>query len=310
MKITLFTIFGLFILSACAQAVPSVPSTVIVENPTSTKSAATPTIAPKPSQTPYPTPTKWIKVYPTKKALVIYSTSFRDEYTLHFINSGDFYPKPYFVLYEDGQIIFGIGWNEKQLSEVNTLAIISKLEQLEFLKLQEDYEANPDSIFTILPDMEYNPLSSNIEITVDMNGPKTIRYQKYWEEYLAQPMKEIISYLNSVSSAGASPYQPDRLLVSAVEAEQIPHGEKVIPWPEDVPSPLYRSIDAIIYLEGEDALKFYKATGGNLYGYFSYDGKNYDVNLRPILPHECHVYHYSETILPPPAQASFTCDGW
>ena len=314
MKIALLTLVGLFILSACMQAVPPVPSSVIGESLTSTISVETntprPSLTPRPSQTPYPTLTPWIKVYPTKKALLIYSTSFRDEYTLHFMDWGDFYPQPYFVLYEDGQIIFGIGGHEKQLSQADTQAIIAKLEQLEFPKLQEAYEGDPDSIFTVPPDMDYNPSSSNIEITFDVNGPKTIRYQKYWEEHLTQPMKEIISYLNNFSSAGATPYQPDRLLVSAGDVEQIRQDAKVIPWPKDVPSPLHRSFYGVFYLEGDEALKLYKAAGENLFGYFSYEGKNYEVYLRPILPHECHVYHYSETNLPPPAQPSFTCDDW
>ena len=233
MKIALLTLVGLFILSACMQAVPPVPSSVIGESLTSTISVETntprPSLTPRPSQTPYPTLTPWIKVYPTKKALLIYSTSFRDEYTLHFMDWGDFYPQPYFVLYEDGQIIFGIGGHEKQLSQADTQAIIAKLEQLEFPKLQEAYEGDPDSIFTVPPDMDYNPSSSNIEITFDVNGPKTIRYQKYWEEHLTQPMKEIISYLNNFSSAGATPYQPDRLLVSVGDATEIPDGQTVIP---------------------------------------------------------------------------------
>jgi hypothetical protein len=63
-----------------------------------------------------------------------------------------------------------------------------------------------------------------------------------------------------------------------------------------------------LYLEGNEALKFYHATGESLFGYFSYKSKNYEVTLRPILPHECHIYHlYEET---PPAQPYFTCDDW
>jgi hypothetical protein len=313
MKITLLTLVGLFILSACAPARPSIPSTLTVDNPTLTESVESPrprpSRTPRPSQTPYPTHTEWVKVYPTKKALLIYSSSFRSQYTINFIEWGDFYPEPYWVLYEDGQLIFGIGGYEKQLSQADTQAIISKLEQLGLPKLQEAYEANPDSIFTVPPDMEYNPSSSNIEITFDQNGPKSIRYQEYWEEHLIQPMKEIISYLNSFSSAGATPYQPDRLLVVPREIEQIPEGETVIPWPEDVSSPLHRSYKGL-YLEGNEALTFYKAAGEYLFGYFSYEGKNYEVYLRPILPHECHIYHLSQGNLPPPAQPAFTCDDW
>lgn len=313
MKITLLTLAGLFILSACAQAVTSVPSPVTVENPTSTKSIKTPTpissLTPWPSQTPYPTPTEWIKVYPTKKALLIYGSSFRSEYTLNFIEWGDFYLTPYLILYEDGQLIFGTGDYEKQLSQADSQAIISKLEQLGLHQLQEAYEANRDSVFTGPPDNTfYSPQSSTIEITFDKNGPKSITYHKYLEEYLSRPMKEIISYLDSLSSEGATRYQPDRLLVAAGDPTRIPDAETITPWPEDVTSPLHRSYMGVFYLEGDEALRLYKAAGEYLFGYFSYEGKVYEVYLRPILPHECHIYHlYEET---PPAQPYFTCDDW
>lgn len=313
MKISLFTLVGLFILSACAQVAPRTPSSVTVKSPTLTKSVdvhtPVPSRTPSPSQTLNPTPTEWVKVYPTKKALLIYSTSFRSEYTLHFIEWGDFYPTPYLILYEDGQLIFGIGAYEKQLSQADTQAIVSKLEQLGFPQLQEAYDANPESIFTNPPDdTSYSPQSSTIEITLDENGPKSIMYQKYLEEYLSQPLKEIISYLDSFSSEGATRYQPERLLVAAGDATEIPEGETVIPWPEDVTSPLHRSYMGVFYLEGNEALKLYQAAREYLFGYFSYDGKNYEIHLRPILPHECHIYHLYEE--PPPAQPYFTCDDW
>ncbi len=317
MKITLLTLVGLFILSACAPAIPSIPSTVTVDNPTRTERVETPTPrpsrTPRPSQTPYPTHTEWVKVYPTKKALLIYSTSSRNEYTLNFIEWGDFYPEPYLILYEDGQLIFGIGAYEKQLSQADTQAILSKLEQLGLPQLQEDYEANRDSVYTIPPDMPYNPSDSMIDITFDKNDPKSIRYQKIWEEHLIQPMKDIVSYLNGISSDGATPYQPDRLLVGfeSEEGKWIPEDAIIIPWPEDVTSPAHRSYMGVLYLEGEEALRLYKAAGENLYEYFSFEGKKYNVYLRPILPHECHIYHLDEyKVFSEQAQPYFTCDNW
>ena len=315
MKIASLTLVGLFILSACVQVASPLPPSATVESPTSTKSVEVPTLKPSrtpwPTQTPYPTHTEWVKVYPTKKALLIYSTSSRNEYTLHFIQWGDFYPEPYLILYEDGQLIFGIGAYEKQLSQADTQAILSKLEQLGLHQLQEDYEANRNSVYTVPPDMAYNPSDSMIDITFDKNDLKSIRYQKIWEDHLIQPMKAIISYLNSISSTGATPYQPDRLLVSAGDPTRIPEGETIIPWPEDVTSPLHRSYYGVFYLEGNEALKLYKAAGGYLFGYFSYEGKVYEVYLRPILPHECHIYHLEEyKVFSEQAQPYFTCDNW
>jgi hypothetical protein len=309
MKITLLTLVGLFILSACAQVDSPLSPSVAVENPTSTKSVMTRTPIPSrtsfPSQTSYPTPTEWIKVYPTKKALVIYGTSWRNQYTLNFIMWGDFYLEPYLVLYEDGQLIFGLGDKQKQLSQQDTEAILAKLEELGFFQLQNTYAADKENPLynfpnKIMPDANLNLPS----VIVTVNGQE-IRYMKEWENYLIPPMKDIISYLKSLSDVGAAPYRPERLLVAAGEVEQIPNGATVIPWPENIPSPI-----RIFYLEGNEALKLYQAAGENLGGYFSYEGKNYDVYLRPILPHECHIYHYSKVNLPPTAQTPFTCDDW
>jgi len=303
MKITLVALVGLFILSACAQVDSPLSPSVTVENPTSTKSVMTRT--PIPSRIPYPTPTEWIKIYPTKKALVIYGTSWRNQYTLNFIMWGDFYLEPYLVLYEDGQLIFGLGDKQKQLSQQDTETIRRKLEELGFFQLQSTYAGdtkNPLYNFPnkVMPDPDLNLPS----VIVTVNGQE-IRYMKEWENYLIPPMKDIISYLKSLSSTVAAPYQPERLLVGAREIGKIADGETVIPWPEDVPSPI-----RIFYLEGIEALKLYQAIGENLVGYFSYEGKSYEVYLRPILPHECHVYHYFKVYLPPTAQTPFTCDDW
>ena len=150
----------------------------------------------------------------------------------------------------------------------------------------------------------------SIVFTVRGQESKTIRYLKEWENYLIQPMKDIISYLKSFSSDGATRYQPDRLLVGfeSEEGKRIPENAAIIPWPQDVTSPAHRSYMGVLYLEGTEALKLYKAAGERLYGYFSFEGKKYNVYLRPILPHECHIYHlYEET---PPTQPYFTCDDW
>lgn len=303
MKITLLTLVGLFILSACAQVDSSLSPSVTVENPPSTKSVANRTLFP--SQTPYPESTGWKKVYPTKKALVIYGTSWRNQYTINFIDWGDFYLEPYLVLYEDGQLIFGLGDKQKQLSQQDTQAILSKLEELDFFQLPNTYAADTENPLYNFPNKVMLDPNLNLpSVVVTVNGQE-VRYMKEWENYLIPQMKDIISYLKSLSYVGATSYQPDRLLLSARDIEQIPDGETVIPWPEGVPSPT-----SVFYLEGNEALKLYQAAGENLIGYFSYEGKNYEVYLRPILPHECHLYHYSEVNLPPTARTPFTCDDW
>jgi len=314
MKLTLLTLVGLFILSACAQSVPSIPSPATVENPTATKSVESatprPTFTPRSSQTPYPTLTKWIKVYPTKKALVVYGTSWRNEYTINFIEWGDFYLEPYLILYEDGQLLFGTGAYEKQLSSKETEEVLKKLNQLGFFQIQETYAGDTQNPLYVFPtDMTPMPNLTLPSVVITVNGQE-IQYMKEWEDYLVQPMKEIVSYLNSISQDGGTRYQPDRLLVAfeGEEGKRIPEDAVIIPWPGDVTSPAHWSYMGVLYLEGTEALKLYETAGESLYEYFSFEGKKYNVYLRPILPHECHIYHlYAET---PPAQPYFTCDDW
>jgi hypothetical protein len=319
MKIASLTLLGLFFLSACAQATPSLPPPVTIENPTSTKTVAISTATLNPTSTPMVfhatyKPTERVDVYPIKKALVIYGSAGRSQYSIRFMEWGNVTLEPFFILYEDGKLILprdgevGLSaFAEKQLSQAETQAIISKLEQLGFPQMQATYEANEASLYTIPVDLV--PTGYYQVLTMDVNGPKTITYQKGHEPHLIQPMQEIISYLNSFSAVGASPYQPDRLLVSPIEVEEIPDGEEVIPWPENMPSPLDDAYKGL-YLEGKKALEFNKATGEYRIAYFSYEGKNYEVYLRPILPHECHFYHYSESNLSPLDQSDFTCEDW
>lgn len=273
-------------------------------------------LTPRPTHTHYPTrtttPTEWIKTFPTKKALLIYGTYNKTQYTGNFIEWGDFYLEPYVILYEDGQLILTNSYLEKHISQAEVETIITRLKQLGLPQMQEIYEVDSNSIFTVPPDLDYNPSSSNILITLDENGPITIRYQDYWKEHLIQPMKEIVSYLNSFSTDSATFFQPDRLLVAVNSEDQefIWEGEPIIPWPQDVTSPLHRSYGGVLYLEGIEALRLFKAAGEKLRVVFSFEGENYIVYLRPILPHECHIYHYYSLELPPEAQPFFTCDDW
>ena len=321
MKIVVLTSVMLVLLSACVHADSSFTPSTGEENPTATKSNIVLTSIPSQmvssSETPNPTATEWIKNYPTKKALVVYGTSWRNEYTINFIEWGDFYIEPYLILYEDGQLMFGIGGSIKQLSKTETDEILIKLEQLGFFQIQANNEAdllngvkNPLYSFPTVEEPAPNNNLPLIVLTVNRQETKSISYRKEWENYLIRPMKDIIAYLDNISSAGATPYQPDRMLVAfdGEENKRIPEDATIIPWPDDVTSPRQWSYMGVLYLDGAEAQKLYQAAGEKLYAYFSFEGKNYHVYLRPILPHECHIYHLYEEA--PPAQPYFTCDNW
>jgi hypothetical protein len=321
MKTIWLAFITLFLLSACGRAVRSLTPSTTEENPIATKSniilTSIPSQTPYSSVTPDPTATDWIKTYPTKKALVVYASNSRNEYTMNFIEWGDFYKEPYLVLYEDGQLMFGIGGSVKPLSKTETEEILLKLEQLGFFQIKSNSEADilkgmQNPIYVHPTEGLPAPMSAWPDIELTVNGPKSnsISYRREWENYLIQPMKEIIAYLNGISSDGAMPYQPDRMLVGfdGEENKRIPEDATIIPWPEDVTSPRHWSYMGVLYLEGAEVQKLYQAAGEKLYAYFTFEGKNYSVYLRPILPHECHIYHLYEEA--PPAQPYFTCDDW
>jgi len=190
------------------------------------------------------------------------------------------------------------------------------LEQSGLFQIQDTYAADPQNPIYHFPDgMTPNPNLNLPSVVLTVNGQtsKSIRYKEEWEKYLTQPMKEIITYLNSISSDGAIRYQPDRLLVSveSVEGKQFAEDEKVVPWPSDVTSPAHLSYMGVLYLEGAEALRFYEAAGENLFGTFSFKGEKYKAYIRPILPHECHIYHiHNPEDFFEQAQPYFTCDDW
>lgn len=279
---------------------------------------AVPTLTPVPSRTPEPVPTatstEWTKTYPTKQALVIYGASARTQISQLFIERGYFAFNPRLTLYADGQLIFGPGRYEKQLSQDETELVIAKLRRLGFSQLQAAYEADPESLFTVPEDTPYNPSTPLNHIIFDDQGAKSIIYREDREEYLIQPMKDLVSYLESFSSEGATPYQPDRILVGMIDEEVIPISDDTtaIPWPDDItPASQRTAFDGVLYLEGTEALKLYQIAMESEDIVFSFQGRKFQVYVRPILPHECHIYHFHVLKnAPEQTQPYFSCDDW
>jgi len=323
---------GLFLLVACRQVTstpviikesqtPTVtPSRTLqpsqTSEPTRTRPAPTSNITSTPSITPTGTLSEWTETYPTKQALVIYGAAARTQYSAQLIERGYFEFNPFLTLYADGQLIFGSGRSEKYLSQQDTNTVLAYLENMGFFQIQDTGaidEQNPIYTFPdgIAPFPGADP--DLISITVNGKESKTIRYMTKWEQYLNQPMKDIVLYLKSFSSDNAKPYQPDRLLVGIIVIDEtfIPEDAIVIPWPNDITPPSESSrYDTVLYLEGVEALKLYKTVIENPDAYFIYDGIKFIVNLRPILPNECHIYHYHFNADYPNSQPFFSCDDW
>jgi hypothetical protein len=330
MKKTFLMLITICFLSACGQYQPSATLSATIEVLAPTASPITPALPGKtvyPTKTPvpkatrtiepteYPASEEWIVTYPTKKALVIYGATSRNEYTINFVFWGFDFFEPYFVIYEDGQMIFGTGAYQKQLTPDEIEEIFTRLDDLGFYQIQDAYEADPENPNYQFPGglMPVPDLNSpNIELTVNGETSKSIHYMQNWEKYLIQPMKDIFSYVNSITPDDVTPYQPDRLLVSSFKEENCEccysayKNPKTVPWPSEVIAPT----EGGIYLKGSKASDFYKATGGELAACLSFEGESYLIILRPILPHECHFYHFysledMENDLP-----YFTCGDW
>jgi hypothetical protein len=271
---------------------------------------------PNPSRTPLPTktitPTEWSRVYPIKKAILYYGYDLKTEDNSAFMEWGPFYRNPDLVLYDDGQLVFRDPTDsyflEKQLSPKETDEILAHLKRLGLPILQEAINNNPDAIFSKPANQDYYPPYTIISLGSDPS--KEISISVIDAPNLIQPMKEIISYLESLRNTKASFYQADRLLININNADfEPPLGGAVIPWPDEIASPFKElSYWNVLYLEGKDAKSLFAAAGGKTYGYFVIDGKKYLVFLRPVFPHECHTYNYYPINDSPPAQIPFICD--
>ncbi len=306
MKKALLFLVTFTILSGCGQfvSVPTATGESIV--------TITPSFTPTPSQTPLPsytiTPTEWIRTYPTKKPLVVYGGVARTQFSAQFYNRGYFDFSPLLVLYTDGQLI--LSGRTKQLTLKETDEVLIKLEQLGFFQIETTYaDDRQNPIYTLLTE-QAPPYYINLgEIIVNGKESKTIIYEEEWKKYLIQPMKDIISYLESFSIEGTTLYQPDRMLVGFIMESEIPIPENatVIPWPSEVTPPSEGSTyDGVLYLEGTEALTLFNIIEENPDAYFTFAGLRFQVYLRPIYPHECHIYRY----YPDPKQPFFTCDDW
>lgn len=308
MKSSFTILLVTILLFACGQSPPASITTIGLTATHSIVPSATPTRTPGSTQT--ATPTEWIRIYPTKQVMVIYGEVARTQHSGLFYNRGYFDFSPSLVLYTDGQLIIS-GRYTKQLSPLETEAVAKKLEQLGFFHINDTPASDMENPLYILPT---EPAAADSfrwlgEIIVNRQESKKIVYRQQWKEYLIQPMKDIISYLESFTSEGTVPYQPDRLLAGFIAENEIPIPEDaaVIPWPNDITPPSHGSrYDGVLYLEGAEALRLYDFKEENPDVYFVHEGIKFQLYLRPIYPHECHVYrYYSDS-----QQPFFICDDW
>jgi hypothetical protein len=213
-----------------------------------------------------------------------------------FVTSGqNFDINPFLILYTDGQLI--IPYYEKQLSQKEMDGILAKFEQLGFYQIEGTApidEHNPIYAFPngIAPNIV--GLSTVKYIGVYGNNSNGIGYMGNREEFLVQPIKDIISYLESFSTEGAIRYQPDRLLVGVtIIRGTSTENEIVIPWPNDITPPTGIESEGVLYLEGAEATKLYNLVRDNPEADFIYEGIKFWLALRPIYPHECRISHFS-----------------
>lgn len=311
------------ILSACAPAMPSSS----LPNLTQETPSLTPSLTPKPSRTPSPTSTlqpstdlnqipspgvlsRWTETYPTKQVLLFYGAASNTQITSLFLFSGlNFDISPFLILYTDGQLI--IPYYEKQLSQKEMSDVLVIFEQLGFYQINgtapiDDKNPVYDFQNRNIPNIYGNTVKY---IGVYGNKSNSIGYMEEWEDYLAQPVKEIVSYLDGFSTEDAKPYQPDRLLVGIqVQQEATTENEIVIPWPDDVTHPTGIEFEGVLYLDGAEATKLFNLWRDNPDTAFMYEGTKLWLHPRPIYPHECQVSSFSHPNWYPTERPRFFCE--
>lgn len=324
MKKTLLALMTLFMVVSCGQqsALSPTASTPTYE-PTVTKNVATltpsqtqnPTETPSPSftETPSITPTgtltEWTRIYPTKQILVFYGAASNTEISAMFEPvGGNFDINPFLILYTDGQLILYPGY-EKQLSQEEIDDMLAKLEQFGFFQIKSTFPADEQNPIYTFPN-GIAPSSSGLATVkfVEVDGQKSnaVGYMADWKEYLNQPMKDVITYLEGFSTEGATRYKPGRLLVGAKAVQETTGNDIVIPWPGYIPPPL--GAEDAFYLEGAQAVKLYNLMEDHPNAFFIYKGTKYWLFSRPVYPHECRVSHFTFRDNGTASRSYFFCD--
>jgi len=292
-KFSFVVILFAVVVIGCQNSIPETPAIIsptpsqlptLTITPSSTPTLP-PSLTPTASATPYPT----FPPYLTKQVIFSYSEIGNlSVFTVVLEAAGATHSK--IVLYSDGQLIIpGKPYRQKQLSSEEINQLFSQLDTMGFYSLETNQKHDPtDLLYDFKGQFEksYDGLYDCVTVVIK---DREICARDHLREFLIQPMKDILQFLDNYESKNMSVYQADRLLLS-IEAQPptwyIIDNPEVIPWPVDFPS-LETDKGNLLYVEGDVASQLF-----SLYGYqadarlVNANGVEYYVIVRPVLPHE------------------------
>lgn len=267
------------------------PTAEITYIPPSPSPSSTQTPTKWPTITPVPSPTTYIETYPLKQVWIEYGLggsccSYFDSFDPIFD-----VPITTLVIYSDNEILISHPGNpilEKKLSNTEVCIILNRLESLGLNKINSS-GINADDPIYIGKGRENWPTDAPFYyLTVNGEIAKHLGIYEPVKEFVIQPVKDMMRFLEQYQPSGMEPYRPDRLAVYVIGGRDFfQNPDKLVPvaWPTDVIS-LREAINNGLYLEGKDAARIYELFDGEYGKLFVNQGTEYSVFIRPFLPHE------------------------
>ncbi len=194
------------------------------------------------------------------------------------------------VLYSDGQLIIsGKPFRQKQLSSEERDMLFSQLEEMGFYSLETNQQHDTtDLLYNFMGQFEKTYDGLYFCITDNIKN-REICIRDHLRDFLIQPMKDILQFIDNYEPKNMSIYQADRLLL---DIEAWPpdwysiENRKVILWPSnftDIETDKWR----LLYVEGEMANQIFSLYGSQEDARLVNSNKiEYYINIRVVLPHE------------------------
>jgi hypothetical protein len=290
-KFSFIVILIAIVVVGCQNSVletPTVISPTPSQHPTSRFTPSStptlpPSLTPTASVTPYPT----FPSYTKKDVIFSYSI-----YGNHGSFDGvlGYAPHSSIVLYSDGRLIIsGKPYRQKHLSGDEINRLFSQLEIMGFYSLKTNQKHDPTDLLYDFKGQFEETYDGLYICVMDVVKNREICVRDHLREFLIQPMKDILQFLDNYEPTGMSVYQADRLLLS-IEAQpptwSIIEDPEVIPWPVNFPD-LGTDKWQLSYIEGDEASQLFSLYGSHADARLvNANGVEYYVIVRPVLPHE------------------------
>jgi len=291
-KYSFVVLFFVFVVIGCQNSVLEIPTV------TSSTPSQLPTLTVIPSSTstlpPSRTPTAFATPFPTfppyTQKQVIFSYSVYGNHSLFDVAlSGDLaYSK--IILYSDGQLIIpGNPYKQKKLSNDEIKQLFSQLEVMGFYSLETNQKHDPTDLLYDFKGQFAKSYDGLYDCVTDVVKDREICVRDHLIEFLVQPMKDILQFLDNYEPKNMSVYQADRLLLS-VEAQPpawyVIDNPEVILWPTNFPS-LETDEWKLLYVDGDLASQIFSLYGSQVDArLINANDVEYYVIVQPVLPHE------------------------